>query len=147
MQALRRYISILLAVPMLALGLPVPGHARPGEDESGRASRERVEQLVEKALVEHGVDPAQARARAAALTDEDAARVAAEIDRLPAGGDGCKLIGLLFVIVVGFAVVLVVLPFFLVYKALKASSESRTADAASEGSGESAPPKVPEPQY
>jgi hypothetical protein len=42
---------------------------------------------VRARLQAYGVDPAQAQARVAALTDEEAARLAAQIDELPAGGD------------------------------------------------------------
>ncbi|MBL8318523.1 MAG: PA2779 family protein [Burkholderiaceae bacterium] len=41
---------------------------------------------VAAALRERGVSPEQARARVAALTDDEAAQVAAQIDSAPAGG-------------------------------------------------------------
>ncbi len=47
---------------------------------------ERVE--VQNQLQVHGVSIEQARARIAALTDAEAAQLAAQIDGLPAGGDG-----------------------------------------------------------
>jgi hypothetical protein len=43
---------------------------------------------VAAALQARGVSLDAARARVAALSDDEAAQVAAEIDRLPAGGDG-----------------------------------------------------------
>jgi hypothetical protein len=45
---------------------------------------ERTE--VRERLQSLGVDPAQARDRVAALSDEEAAQLAARIDALPAGG-------------------------------------------------------------
>jgi len=47
---------------------------------------ERVE--VQSQLQAHGVSVEQAKARIAALTDAEAAQLAAQIDSLPAGGDG-----------------------------------------------------------
>jgi len=46
---------------------------------------ERVE--VQNQLQAHGVSIEQAKARIAALTDAEAAQLAAQIDSLPAGGD------------------------------------------------------------
>ncbi|MEY4747922.1 MAG: hypothetical protein RIQ60_136 [Pseudomonadota bacterium] len=43
---------------------------------------------VRQALVDRGVDLEQARARVAALSDEQAATLLAEIDQAPAGADG-----------------------------------------------------------
>ena len=47
---------------------------------------ERAE--VQEQLQAHGVTLEQAKARVAALTDAEAAQLAAQIDGLPAGGDG-----------------------------------------------------------
>jgi hypothetical protein len=41
---------------------------------------------VQSAMVARGIDPAQAKERVAALTDEEASSVAAQIDQAPAGG-------------------------------------------------------------
>jgi hypothetical protein len=41
---------------------------------------------VRARLQAYGVDPVQAQERVAALSDEEAARLAAQIDELPAGG-------------------------------------------------------------
>jgi hypothetical protein len=51
-----------------------------------------------------GVDPAEARARVAALTDDELAQVAGRLDALPAGGDGLGV-----VLGVGLVVFLVLL--------------------------------------
>jgi hypothetical protein len=53
---------------------------------------------VRTALVAHGVDAAQVQARVAALTDEEARLLAAELDRLPAGGDVLGYVFLVFII-------------------------------------------------
>jgi len=41
---------------------------------------------VQSAMVARGIDPTQAKERVAALTDEEASSVAAQIDQAPAGG-------------------------------------------------------------
>jgi hypothetical protein len=43
---------------------------------------------VQAALERNGIDPEAAQNRVAALTDEEAAAMAQQIDALPAGGDG-----------------------------------------------------------
>lgn len=60
------------------------------------ATLERAD--VAKALQERGVSPEAARARVAALTDAEAAMVAAEIDKAPAGGDAVGAIVFIFVL-------------------------------------------------
>lgn len=60
------------------------------------AALERAD--VAAALVAHGVSPEQARLRVAALTDAEAARLAAEIDQAPAGAS--ELIGTLVLVFV-----------------------------------------------
>ena len=58
---------------------------------------ERVE--VQNQLQAHGVSIEQAKARIAALTDAEAAQLAAQIDNLPAGGDGVgALIGAVLIV-------------------------------------------------
>jgi len=59
---------------------------------SGAVQRERLlaalqRDDVARALQERGVDPDEARARIAALSDAEAARLGAEIDRAPAGAN------------------------------------------------------------
>lgn len=60
------------------------------------AALERTD--VAAALVAHGVSPDQARLRVAALTDAEAAQLAAEIDQAPAGAS--ELIGTLVLVFV-----------------------------------------------
>lgn len=64
---------------------------------------ERVEAALASAevhdrLVALGVEPAHARARIAALTDAELARLASAIDSAPAGGDLLAVVGLVFVV-------------------------------------------------
>ena len=80
---LRRPIATLLMASVFALAQPLPAQGAIAGAASDAAVRERVELL----LVAHGVEVSQAKARAAALSDEELARVAAEFDQLPAGGN------------------------------------------------------------
>ncbi|HET9822968.1 MAG TPA: PA2779 family protein [Burkholderiaceae bacterium] len=67
---------------------------------AGRALLERSLQRADvvAALQARGVNVDAARARVAALTDEEAAQVAAEIDKAPAGGDVVGTIVFIFVL-------------------------------------------------
>lgn len=53
---------------------------------------------VARELARHGVTPEQARARVAALSEEELARLATEIDELPAGAGVLEVIGIVFVV-------------------------------------------------
>ena len=83
----RRSIASLL---ILSLALPLPVHAGLVTTES-LLERERIVTLFQRADVQaqlqaYGVSPGEVKARVAALTDEEAAQLAAQIDELPAGG-------------------------------------------------------------
>ena len=59
----------------------------------GEKSRTRItafleRQEVQEALVQKGIDPAQAKKRVASLTDKEISRICKMLDKLPAGGDG-----------------------------------------------------------
>lgn len=72
----------------------------PGERSEGHArlnaTLDRAD--VVAALEARGVDPLAARERIASLTDADAAMLAGEIDRAPAGGDVLGTIVFIFVL-------------------------------------------------
>jgi hypothetical protein len=83
----RRLIAGLL---ILSLVLPLPAHAGMVATES-LLERERIATLLERADVQsqlqaYGVSPSEVKARVAALTDAEAAELAARLDDLPAGG-------------------------------------------------------------
>jgi uncharacterized protein DUF6627 len=83
----RRLIAGLL---ILSLVLPLPAHAGMVATES-LIERERIATLLERADVQaqleaYGVSPGEVKARVAALTDAEAAELAARLDELPAGG-------------------------------------------------------------
>ena len=91
----RRAIATTLAVCILAAGTPTSGHAaRISSDTAiAGADRERIIDVLERAEVRAqlqglGVKPADVQARVAAMSDAEAAQLAAQLDQLPAGGDG-----------------------------------------------------------
>ena len=53
---------------------------------------------VRAQLVELGVDPRDAQARVAALTDSELAMLNQRLDKLPAGGDVLAVIGIVFIV-------------------------------------------------
>ena len=68
------------------------------------ADRERIVNVLERAEVRAqlqslGVKPADVQARVAAMSDVEAAQLAAQLEQLPAGGDGVgALIGALLIV-------------------------------------------------
>jgi hypothetical protein len=84
----------LLIVCMGGLAAPLPALAGIVSTDSvvAGAERERIAGLLERGEVRArlqalGVDPADAKARVAALSDAEAAQLSAQLDELPAGGD------------------------------------------------------------
>lgn len=107
--AFRRVLAALTTACFLTLGFQSAGAGVIGTEQF-LAGTERAAQLdrveaalaradVQAALVRLGVDPAAAGERAASLSDADLARVAGQLDSLPAGGDGLlAVIGVVFVV-------------------------------------------------
>jgi hypothetical protein len=54
---------------------------------------------VRAALAAQGLDPEEAQARVASLTDNEVRQITGQLDRLPAGGDGLGIIIAVLVIV------------------------------------------------
>ena len=102
-----RWISRVVIVSMLAMGLPVQSanagivatdqavsHELAGQDRARiNAFLDREDVLAQ--LQQQGVTAGEAKARVNALTDEEAHKIAGKLDQLPAGGD---ILGLLFTI-------------------------------------------------
>jgi len=86
---LRRLVAALLIVSLVA---PIPAHAAMLSTESALGSdRERIARILDRIDVQsqlqaYGVNAADVKARVGALTDAEAAELAARIDELPAGG-------------------------------------------------------------
>jgi len=102
---IRRIVASFLILCLGAMSVPVPALAGiVGTDAVvAGVERERVAGLLDRSDVRArlqalGVDPALARARVAALTDEEAARLAAEMDALPAGGDALGVALIVFLV-------------------------------------------------
>ena len=56
-------------------------------------------QDVRQAMERMGVDPADAEARVASLSDAELMQVQGQVDRLPAGGSALAVVGVVFVVV------------------------------------------------
>ena len=102
----RRVIASLLIVCMGGLSAPLPALAGIVSTDSvvAGADRERLASMLERSEVQGrllalGVDPANARARVAALSDAEAAQLAAQLDELPAGGADILVIALVVFLV------------------------------------------------
>ena len=102
---IRRIVASFLILCLGAMSIPVPALAGIVGTDAVVAGfeRERLAGLLDRSDVRArlqalGVDPALARARVAALTDEEAARLTAEMDALPAGGDALGVALIVFLV-------------------------------------------------
>jgi hypothetical protein len=103
---MRRLVSVVLIVSLLGMGLPLQAQAGmlPTDSVVASAAKERVTTFLNRSdvraqLESMGVNPADAKARVASLSDDEAAQLAAKIDNLPAGGDAAgALIGALLIV-------------------------------------------------
>ena len=101
MNRLRSLLAASLIVCIAGLGVPLPAQAGmiATEQAAGSAARAHLQALLERAdlqakLAAYGVQASDVRARVAALSDDEAAQLAAQIDNAPAGGDAAgALIG------------------------------------------------------
>jgi hypothetical protein len=102
---IRRIVASFLILCLGAMSAPVPALAGIVSTDAvvAGAERERLAGLLDRGDVQArlqalGVDPADARARVAALSDEEAAQLAAQLDELPAGGDALGAAILIFLV-------------------------------------------------
>jgi hypothetical protein len=93
MKTVNRYVAYALVVSIIGSGMPMSSLAGIVATEELHASvqRDQVTGFLERAEVQArmqdlGVDPAAARARVAALSDDEIAGLADRIDQMPAGG-------------------------------------------------------------
>ncbi len=90
----RRVIATLVVICVAGIGAPLPSQAAMiATPDFASPARARIQHILDRAGVQdelraRGVAPADAKARVAALSDEEARQLAAQIDSLPAGGDG-----------------------------------------------------------
>ena len=105
----RTGFCVLLSVLLLSGGIAMPASAAVIETTDAltlQARQERIvdvqqelsRQDVQQAMITMGVDPSQASARVASLSDAELAQLADQLDTLPAGGDALALIGAVFVV-------------------------------------------------
>ena len=85
----KRLLSSLLIVCLAGLGLPA--HAGMLPTDAANPARARVLTVLERSDVQaqlqaNGVSPADVKARVAAMSDDEVAQLAGQIDSLPAGG-------------------------------------------------------------
>jgi hypothetical protein len=95
-QAGRKLLAMLLVVSIIGITLPNPAQAAMvGTDAvlsaEGADDRTRIARLIDRAEVQaqlaaYGVSAADVQARVAAMTDDEAASLASNIDEQPAGG-------------------------------------------------------------
>jgi hypothetical protein len=93
----RRFVASLLIFSLIT---PLPAHAGMVATQEV-LDRDRIVRVLDRADVQaqlqaYGVNPSEVKARIAALSDEEAAELAARIDSLPAGG--VSIIGAILVV-------------------------------------------------
>jgi hypothetical protein len=103
MKAFNRCMARVLILCTLGAGMPLPASAGivATDQIAASAERDRVKSFLDRADVQaqfqsYGVDPQAARARVDALTDSEVARLAGQIEQLPAGG--ADVLGVLLVV-------------------------------------------------
>jgi len=113
-----RFVSIMMVCVMLTIYAPLPSALAVMIDTdaitgpgAGIGAHAKVAAFLEREdvaglIAAQGIDPAEAKARVASLTDAEAERLARSIDRLPAGGD---ILGTIAVIGIIFFLVLILL--------------------------------------
>ena len=94
----RRFVSSLLILCLAGMGLPVQAGLLPADAGHARLLSVLDREDVRVHLEAHGVSSADVRARVAAMTDEEAAELAGQIETLPAGGDVLGVLLTVFVI-------------------------------------------------
>jgi len=105
----RRLVAGVVIVCLGSMGVVVPAQAGIVSTEAlvVGAQQEKLAALLERSdvraqLQAHGVSPQQAKARVAALSDEEAAKLAAQLDALPAGGTDVLVVALVVFLVLLF---------------------------------------------
>jgi hypothetical protein len=122
----KRLISSLLIVCLAGLGLPV--HAGMLPTDAANPARARVLTVLERSDVQaqlqaNGVNPGDVKARVAAMTDDEVAPLAGQIDSLPAGGSDALTIILVAFLILLILDILGVTHIFPFTKSLKSSTK------------------------
>jgi hypothetical protein len=98
MRIFKRFVSSLLIVCLAGLGLPVHAGMLPIDADRAQVFSVLDREEVRSQLKAHGVNPADVKARVAAMTDEEVAQLAGEIESLPAGGDVLGILLTVFIV-------------------------------------------------
>ena len=114
---LLRPVSLFVVLVMTMVAGPVQTAAAAMIDTQAAIDSQRIQETrdtllqliaredIQQALMEKGIQPHEAKQRIDSLTDRELARIADELDRLPAGAGFLEFVG--FVVVVGFIVLLI----------------------------------------
>lgn len=106
----RKIIALTMVATLIWAGYSLPASAAVISTQQVMAIETRDAQIselqarlarddVRQALVELGVDPQQAHARVASLSELELAQLGGQLDSLPAGGNGAlALVGAVFVV-------------------------------------------------
>lgn len=99
----QRFISGTLMVCLVGLAAPVQAAMLPTEVALATPERAQIASFLDREEVRsqlqaHGVNPADVKARVAALTDAEVMQLAGQIESLPAGGDALGVIVTIFLV-------------------------------------------------
>lgn len=100
---MRRLQRLIAAMLIVCMSLPVHAGMLATDAALASGERERVATFLEREevraqLAAKGVSLADAKARVAALSDEEVGRLAGQIDSLPAGGDVLGILLTVFIV-------------------------------------------------
>jgi hypothetical protein len=115
-ESFRRACVAVVSVSLVSLGMQAPAAASVvGTSEAIAAARgDNPRAVVDAALAradvraklaDMGVDPAAIQGRLAALSDDEVASLAGQIEKAPAGGDALAVIGVVFLVLIILEVV------------------------------------------
>ncbi len=104
-----RLLAVTLSLSLVGAGAPnlagaaIVGTQQALVEQAPSAHGARVEAFlardeVARELARQGVDPALVQERIAALSDQELARLAGEIDGLPAGAGVIEVVGIVFIV-------------------------------------------------
>ena len=104
-------LTLIASIPGESVFAALIGTEHVMNSARSQEARDQVKQFltredVQAKLIAYGIDPAEAKKRIDALSDDEVIRVADQIDRLPAGGDAVVF---LFVVVIVFILAFIVL--------------------------------------
>ncbi len=116
LRSLRRACVALVSLTLVPLGMPTPAvagvvstaeaaMAARGESPRALVSATLARADVRDKLAELGVDAAAIAGRLAALSDQEIAVLAEQLESAPAGGDALAVIGIVFLVLIILEVV------------------------------------------